>query len=127
MGAVQWLLKKITKVFGRNTTSLFYVLLYREILKEINDVTKDQEDSIIVLREIGKKAATESCERHTAVFKWMPGSPRKVIEYFELLWVVVFGKELGEGDLTYEELSKEDSKYSDYIVKIRSCQEMSYV
>jgi len=121
MGAVQWLLKKITKVFGRNTTSLYYVLLYREILKEINDITKDEEDSIILLREIGKKAATESCERHTAVFKWMPGSPRKVIEYFELLWVVVFGKELEEGDLTYEELPKEGSKYNDYIVKIKSC------
>jgi hypothetical protein len=121
MGAVQWLLKKVTKVFGRNTTSLFYVLLYREILKEINNITEDEEDSIIVLREIGKKAATESCERHTAVFKWMPGSPRKVIEYFELLWVVVFGKELEEGELTYEELPKEGSKYNDYIVKIKSC------
>jgi len=121
MGAVQWLLKKVTKVFGRNTTSLFYVLLYREILKEINEITKDEEDSVIVLREIGKKAATESCERHTSVFKWMPGSPRKVIEYFELLWVVVFGKELEEGELTYEELPKEGSKHSDYIVKINSC------
>jgi len=121
MGAVQWLLKKITKVFGRNTNSLFYVLLYREILKEINEITKNEEDSVILLREIGKKAATESCERHTAVFKWMPGSPRKVIEYFELLWVVVFGKELEEGDLTYEELPKEGSKHNDYIVKIKSC------
>jgi hypothetical protein len=121
MGAVQWLLKKVTKVFGRNTTSLFYVLLYREILKEINEITRDEEDSVIILREIGKKAATESCERHTAVFKWMPGSPRKVIEYFELLWVVVFGKELKEGDLTYEEIPKEGSKYNDYIVKIKSC------
>ncbi|MHA1320916.1 MAG: hypothetical protein ACTSQ1_14065 [Promethearchaeota archaeon] len=121
MGAVQWLLKKITKVFGRNTTSLFYVLLYRETLKEINKITKNEEDSIIILREIGKKAATESCERHTAVFKWMPGSPRKVIEYFELLWVVVFGKELEEGELTYEELPKEGSKYNDYLVTIKSC------
>jgi len=121
MGAVQWLLKKITKVFGRNTNSLFYVLLYREILKEINEITKDEEDSVIILREIGKKAATESCERHTAVFKWMPGSPRKIIEYFELLWVVVFGKELEEGDLTYEEVPKEGSKYNDYIIKIKNC------
>lgn len=121
MGAVQWLLKKVTKVFGRNTNSLFYVLLYREVLKEINEITKNEVDSVIILREIGKKAATESCERHTTVFKWMPGSPRKVIEYFELLWVVVFGKELEEGDLTYEELPIEGSKHSDYIVKIKSC------
>ena len=121
MGAVQWLLKKVTKVFGRNTNSLFYVLLYREILKEINEITKNEEDSVIILREIGKKAATESCERHTAVFKWMPGSPKKIVEYFELLWVVVFGKELEEGDLTYQEIPKEGSKYNDYIVKIKSC------
>jgi len=121
MGAVQWLLKKVTKVFGRNTSSLFYVLLYREILKEINEITKNEEDSVIILREIGKKAVTESCERHTAVFKWMPGSPKKIIEYFELLWVVVFGKELEEGDLTYQEIPKEGSKYNDYIVKIKSC------
>jgi hypothetical protein len=51
----------------------------------------------------------------------MPGSPRKVIEYFELLWVVVFGKELEEGDLTYEELPKEGSKHNDYLVKIKTC------
>jgi len=121
MGAVQWLLKKVTKVFGRNTNSLFYVLLYREVLKEINEITKNEDDSVIILREIGKKAATESCERHTAVFKWMPGSPRKVIEYFELLWVVVFGKELEEGDLSYEELPKEGLKHNDYIVKIKTC------
>ncbi len=121
MGAVQWLLKKVTKVFGRNTNSLFYVLLYREILKEINEITKNEEDSVIILREIGKQAATESCERHTAVFKWMPGSPKKIVEYFELLWVVVFGKELEEGDLTYQEIPKEGSKYNDYIVKIKSC------
>ncbi len=121
MGAVQWLLKKVTKVFGRNTNSLFYVLLYREILKEINEITKNEEDSVIILREIGKQAATESCERHTAVFKWMPGSPKKIVEYFELLWVVVFGKDLEEGDLTYQEIPKEGSKYNDYIVKIKSC------
>ena len=121
MGAVQWLLKKVTKVFGRNTNSLFYVLLYREILKEINEITKNEEDSVIILREIGKQAATESCERHTAVFKWMPGSPKKIVEYFELLWVVVFGKELEEGDLTYQEIPKEGSKYNDYIIKIKSC------
>lgn len=121
MGAVQWLLKKITKVFGRSTNSLFYTLLYREILKEINEITENEEDSILIFREIGKKAATESCERHSGVFKWMPGSPKKVLEYFELLWVVVFGKELAEGDLAYEEIHKEGSNYNDYIIKIKTC------
>jgi hypothetical protein len=121
VGAFQWLLKKITKAFGRSTNSLFYTLLYREILKEVNEITKNEEDSLIILREIGKRSSTESCERHTTVFKWMPGSPKKVIEYFELLWVVVFGKELEEGELTYEEIPKDNSKYNDYIIRIKRC------
>ncbi|MCK4371469.1 MAG: hypothetical protein KAW03_10405, partial [Candidatus Lokiarchaeota archaeon] len=93
MGAFQWLLKKITKVFGRSTNALFYTLLYREILKEINEITKNEEESLIILREIGKRAAYESCERHSSIFKFMPGSPKKVLDYFEILWVVVFGTE----------------------------------
>jgi len=121
MGAFQWLMKKITKVFGRSTNALFYTLLYREILKEINYVTDNEEESVAIMREIGKRAAYESCERHSSIFKFMPGSPRKVIDYFEILWVVVFGKELAEGELTYEEVSKEGSKYNDYIITIETC------
>ncbi|MCK4370197.1 MAG: hypothetical protein KAW03_03960, partial [Candidatus Lokiarchaeota archaeon] len=62
MGAFQWLMKKITKTFGRSTNALYYTLLYREVLKEINEITKNEEDSLIILREIGKRAAYESCE-----------------------------------------------------------------
>ncbi|MHA2007735.1 MAG: hypothetical protein ACXABO_08650 [Promethearchaeota archaeon] len=119
MGAFQWLMKKITKVFGRSTNALFYTLLYREILNEINDITKKEEDSLIILREIGKRAANESCERHSSIFKFMPGNPKKVLEYFEILWVVVFGRELDEH--SYEEVVKEGSKYNDYILKISKC------
>ncbi|MFX1313578.1 MAG: hypothetical protein ACFFHD_13370 [Promethearchaeota archaeon] len=119
MGAFQWLMKKITKIFGRSTNALFYTLLYREILKEINEVTNKEEDSLIILREIGKRAAIESCERHSSVFKFMPGSPEKVLDYFEILWVVVFGRELD--DYSYEEIPKTDSKYNDYVLKISKC------
>ncbi|MBD3194786.1 MAG: hypothetical protein GF317_07015 [Candidatus Lokiarchaeota archaeon] len=119
MGAFQWLMKRVTKAFGRNTSSLFYNLLYREILKEVNEITNDENISLLVMRDIGKKAARESCERHSAVFKFMPGSPEKVIEYFEILWVVVFGKELE--NLEYEEIKKENSRYNDYILKIQNC------
>ena len=121
MGTVQWLLKKITKIFGRSTNSLFYTLLYREILKEINEITENEEDTLLLLKEIGKRASYESCNRHPTVFKFMPGNPKKVLEYFELLWVVVFGKELAEGDLTHEEIITEDSKYSEYKIKIKTC------
>ncbi len=119
MGAFQWLMKKITKVFGRSTNALFYTLLYREILKEVNEITNNEEESLIILREIGKRSAYESCERHSSIFKFMPGNPKKVLDYFEILWVVVFGRELE--DYTYEEIPKEESKYNDYILKIKNC------
>lgn len=119
MGAFQWLMKKITKAFGRSTNGLFYSLLYREILKEVNEITKNEENSLLVLRELGNKAAYESCERHSSIFKFMPGNPKKVLDYFEILWVVVFGRELD--DYSYEEITKEGSKYNDYIVKINKC------
>jgi len=119
MGAFQWLMKKITKIFGRSTNALFYTLLYREILKEVNEITNNEEESLIILREIGKRAAYESCERHSSIFKFMPGSPKKVLDYFEILWVVVFGRELD--DYTYEEIPKQDSKYNDYVLKISKC------
>ncbi|UCD01532.1 MAG: hypothetical protein JSV23_00455 [Promethearchaeota archaeon] len=119
MGAFQWLMKKITKIFGRSTNALFYTLLYREILKEVNEITNNEEESLILLREIGKRAAYESCERHSSIFRFMPGSPKKVLDYFEILWVVVFGRELD--DYSYEEIPKEDSKYNDYILKISKC------
>ncbi|MFX1374995.1 MAG: hypothetical protein ACFFA0_04220 [Promethearchaeota archaeon] len=112
-------MKKITKVFGRSTNALFYTLLYREILKEVNELTKSEEESLTILREIGKRAAYESCERHSNIFKFMPGSPKKVLDYFEILWVVVFGRELD--DYTYEEIPKDGSKYNDYILKINEC------
>jgi len=119
LGAFQWLMKKITKVFGRSTNALFYTLLYREILKEVNEITNNEEESLIILREIGKRAAFESCERHSSIFKFMPGNPKKILDYFEILWVVVFGTELDE--YTYEEIPKEDSKYNDYVLKITKC------
>ena len=119
MGAFQWLMKRITKIFGRSTDALFYTLLYREILKEVNEITNNEEESLIILREIGKRAAFESCERHSSIFKFMPGSPKKVLDYFEILWVVVFGRELD--DYTYEEIPKEDSKYNNYVLKISKC------
>ncbi|MEJ2250431.1 MAG: hypothetical protein P8Y70_12595 [Candidatus Lokiarchaeota archaeon] len=119
MGMFQWLMKKVSKVFGRNTNSLFYSLLYREVLNEINEITGKEDESLIILREIGKKAGVESCQRHSSIFKFMPGNPEKVLDYFEILWVVVFGKELE--DLSYEIIPKENSLYNDYILKIKNC------
>lgn len=119
MGTFQWLMKKITKIFGRSTNGLFYSLLYREILKEVNEISNNEEESLLILREIGKNAAYESCERHSSIFKFMPGNPKKILDYFEILWVVIFGMELD--DYSYEEIPKEGAKYNDYILKIKKC------
>jgi len=118
MGAFQWLMKKIMKAFGRNTNALFYQLLYREILKEINEIVENEDESILILREIGKRAAYESCERHSGIFKFMPGTPKKVLTYFEILFSIVLGTEMGEYD--YEEISKEGAKYNDYILNVKN-------
>ncbi|MHA1468198.1 MAG: hypothetical protein ACTSP6_09005, partial [Promethearchaeota archaeon] len=116
MGAFQWLMKRVTKTFGRSTNALFYTLLYREVLTEINNITDDEEESLKIFREIGKKASYESCERRSAVFKFMPGTPKKVLNYFEILWSVVFGMEIGE--ISYEEIPKE-GKHNDYLLTIQ--------
>ncbi len=112
-------MKKVTKAFGRGTNALFYTLMYREILNEIDAITKNPEESLKILREIGKKAAYESCERHGAVFKLMPGTPDKILEYFAILWSVVFGMDIGE--MSCEEIPAQGHVYSDYIMKIKQC------
>ncbi|MFX1277624.1 MAG: hypothetical protein ACFFBP_22825 [Promethearchaeota archaeon] len=117
VSAFQWLMKKVTKAFSRTTNSLFYTLLYREILKEVQEITKNEEDSIIIFREFGKRSSYESCERHSSIFKFMPGDPKKVLDYFGILWSVVFGMEIG--DFSYEEIPKE-GKYNDYILSIKT-------
>ncbi|MHA1724235.1 MAG: hypothetical protein ACTSXH_05270 [Promethearchaeota archaeon] len=119
MGAIQWILKKVTKVFSRTTNALFYNLLYREIIKEINNITKNEEQTLNILKEVGRKAALESCERHSNIFKFMPGTPGKVVEYFEILWSIVFGVELGE--FSYETLREANSKYDNYLITIKKC------
>jgi hypothetical protein len=112
-------MKKVSKVFSRSTNALFYITLYREILNEIQEITKDEEKTVEILRELGREAALESCERQSGIFKFMPGNPRKVLEYFGILWSVVFGMEMGEHE--YEEIPQEDAKFNDFILKIRQC------
>lgn len=119
MGIFQWLMKKVTKVFGRGTNALFYTLLYREIGKEVQLITKDEEKTLKIVREIGKRGALDSCERHSGIFKFMPATPDKVLDYFGILWSVVFGMDFGEHE--YEEIPKEGHLYNDYLLKIKKC------
>ncbi|MFO8019549.1 MAG: hypothetical protein R6U96_13060 [Promethearchaeia archaeon] len=117
MGLFQWLLKKVTKAFGRDTDALFYTLLYREILKEIQEITQDEEKSLIVMRELGKNAAYDSCDRHSSIFRIMPGKPDKVLDYFGILWSVVFGMDFAEHN--YERIPNDGHVYDDYVLNIQ--------
>ncbi|MGQ4875289.1 MAG: hypothetical protein ACP6IY_14590 [Promethearchaeia archaeon] len=119
MGVFQWLMKKITKAFGRGTNALYYVLLYREIIKEVQEITQDEELTLKIVREIGKKAALDSCERHSGIFKVMPGNPKKVLDYFGILWSVVFGMEFGEHN--YEEIPNPGHTFNHYILEVKKC------
>ena len=117
MGLFQWLLKKVTKAFGRDTDALFYTLLYREILKEVQEITEDEEKSLVVMRELGKNAAYDSCDRHSSIFRFMPGKPDKVLDYFGILWSVVFGMDFT--DHSYERIPNNVHVYDDYVLNIQ--------
>lgn len=119
MGLLSWLIKKIGKSLGRNTSALFYTLLYREIFKEIHNITNDLDKTIKLMRVMGGEASLESIERQASILKFLPGEPDRVLKYFELIWVIVFGMEIGEYE--YEEEVMEESPYPIVRVKIEKC------
>ena len=41
----KWAVMKAASAIASNTSSLFYVLLYREIFRQLNDLTQDGEAS----------------------------------------------------------------------------------
>ncbi len=119
MGLLSWLIKKIGKSLGRNTKALFYTLLYREIFKEIYDIKKDLDKSVKIMRFIGGEASLESIKRQASILKFLPGEPDRVLKYFELIWTIVFGMEIGEYE--YEEEVEEGYPYPIVRVKIKKC------
>jgi len=119
MGLLSWLIKKIGKSLGRNTKALFYTLLYREIFKEIYDIKKDLDKTVKIMRFIGGEASLESLKRQASILKFLPGEPDRVLKYFELIWTIVFGMELGEYE--YEEVVEEGYPYPIVRVKIKKC------
>jgi len=87
----RWAVLKAATVIATHTSGLFYQLYYREIFRQLYDLTKDPKQTVTEAARLGWLAAEESAERQKAIFKLFPEDPKKVVEYLPLLWQVTFG------------------------------------
>ncbi len=105
--AFTWIVSRIIRLFGQKTNALFYILAYREVQREIAalaekiGVPPDQ-----LAKELGRRAAAESVERHANVLGYVPinpNSPEKIVKYIEVLWYVLFGQEMHDYEIKVED------------------------
>ncbi|QEE16255.1 hypothetical protein DSAG12_02085 [Promethearchaeum syntrophicum] len=92
----KWLVFKAASAVARNTSSLFYQLIYREIYREILLLTDDYSKTMEIAYFIGYKAAKESALRQIPVFRLFPSDATKLLDYFPLIWQINFGVSLTE-------------------------------
>ena len=92
----KWLVFKAASAVARNTSSLFYQLIYREIYREILLLTDDYHKTMEIAYFIGYKAAKESALRQIPVFRLFPSDAIKILDYFPLIWQINFGVSLTE-------------------------------
>ncbi|MEX2683119.1 MAG: hypothetical protein Q6373_016130, partial [Candidatus Sigynarchaeota archaeon] len=96
--AFTWIVSRIIRLFGQKTNALFYLLTYRELQAEIVELAKAMGVAPDALsKEIGRRAARESAQRHAnvlAIVPINPNSPEQIKKYIEVLWFVLFGKEM---------------------------------
>lgn len=96
--AFTWIVSRIIRLFGQKTNALFYLLTYRELQAEIVELAKAMGvEPDAIAKEIGRRAARESAQRHASVLGIVPinlNSPEQIKKYIEVLWFVLFGKEM---------------------------------
>jgi len=92
---------------GQKTNALFYSLTYREIQSEVAELAKKLGVPAVELsKDLGKRAARESAARHADVLSIVPinpNSPDKIVKYVEILWFVLFGKELRDYEIRVDD------------------------
>ena len=71
-------------------------MLYREIFRQLNDLTQDGEQATKEAFLLGYKGAGESAERQRFVFRLFPERPEKIVEYMPLLYQLIFGMPMEE-------------------------------
>ncbi|MFX0099911.1 MAG: hypothetical protein ACFFCS_10030 [Candidatus Hodarchaeota archaeon] len=95
--AFRWIISRIVRLLGQKANSLFYVLMYREIQDEVVKLAEKMDVKVDELsKEIGKRSARESAERHASVLGFVPVNPNKLQPYIETLWYILFGKKMTE-------------------------------
>ena len=65
------------------TNLLFFTSLYREMYKEIVDITKDETEASRILKNVGIHGTFESGKRQIAVLRMFPNDPVKIMEYLD--------------------------------------------
>ncbi|MBD3350665.1 MAG: hypothetical protein GF364_04175 [Candidatus Lokiarchaeota archaeon] len=106
----KFLVSKIAKIVSRNVNSAFFITLYKEIYKEVNDITKNPVESSQIMKELGIKGTRESANRQESLFKIFPSDPKKVLELLPtMIYQIIFGVKMDEYIQTEEEI--EDSDY----------------
>ena len=115
----RFLVGRTAKFFGRTTNLLFFTSLYREMYKEIVDITKDETEASRVLKNIGIHGTFESGKRQIAVLRMFPNDPVKIMEYLDVIWYVIFGTKLDEYEMI--KVPQEGKHYPDLIFRISKC------
>ena len=92
----KFVVSRTAKLVGRNVNSIFYTSTYREIFKELFEISKNETEAAIDLKNIGKKAAFESANRQETIMKMFPNDPIKILGYLDILWQTLFGAKLDE-------------------------------
>jgi hypothetical protein len=111
------ILGKIAKMISRNVNSAFFITLYREIYKEVNDITKDVVQASKIMKELGIEGTKESAERQESIFKIFPEDPKKVLELLpSAIFQIIFGTKMDDYE-QYEE-KVEGSDYPAIIFKL---------
>ncbi len=115
----RFLIGRTAKFFGRNTNLLFFTTLYREMYKEIVDITGDETKASRILKMVGIHGTFESGRRQITVLRMFPNNPVKVMEYIDVIWYVIFGTKLDEYELV--KIPQEGKKYPDLVFHISKC------
>jgi len=116
---IRFLVGRTAKFFGRNVNLLFFTTLYREMYKELVDITNNETKASRILKLIGINGTFESARRQITVLRMFPNDPVKVMEYLDVIWYVIFGTIIEKYEL--EKISNQGKKYPDLVFRISKC------
>ncbi|MBD3186195.1 hypothetical protein GF325_05150, partial [Candidatus Bathyarchaeota archaeon] len=123
--AFRWLISRIVRLVGQKVNSLFYMLVYREIQAEIVNIAAEiGVEPAELSKEIGRRAARESAERHASILGLVPVNPKntkKIVQYIETLWYILFGSKLEDYEIEAAELPDGNQKVTFFIKKCPVC------